>query len=243
GLPAGTDAMWHERAGWVRPAHLVRAWLAQPGIQVETGRSVAQLVQRDAGVELHDADGAPIGVFDRVVIAAGHDSRRFAPHCPLQPVRGQIAWGPMRDARALPSTPINGDGYFIALPDAEEPIWVAGATFDRDACDTTLRAADTEDNARRLARLHPAAAEALSAEFSAGDARAWAGVRCASGDRRPLIGPIDANGSPSIWLCTALGSRGLSFAALCGELLAARWHAEPLPLPTALARALDTRRI
>jgi tRNA 5-methylaminomethyl-2-thiouridine biosynthesis bifunctional protein len=34
----------------------------------------------------------------------------------------------------------------------------------------------------------------------------------------------------------------MSFAALCAELLAARWHGEPLPLPAKLASALDTQR-
>ena len=40
-----------------------------------------------------------------------------------------------------------------------------------------------------------------------------------------------------------MGSRGLTFAALCGELLAARLHAEPLPLEPRLADALDTARV
>ena len=35
-----------------------------------------------------------------------------------------------------------------------------------------------------------------------------------------------------------MGSRGLSFAALCGELLAARLHGEPLPVEQRLADAL-----
>jgi tRNA 5-methylaminomethyl-2-thiouridine biosynthesis bifunctional protein len=39
-----------------------------------------------------------------------------------------------------------------------------------------------------------------------------------------------------------MGSRGLTFAALCAELLAARLHAEPLPLPARLAAALDVQR-
>jgi tRNA 5-methylaminomethyl-2-thiouridine biosynthesis bifunctional protein len=39
-----------------------------------------------------------------------------------------------------------------------------------------------------------------------------------------------------------MGSRGLTFAALCGELLAARLHGEPLPLEPRLAAALDTAR-
>jgi tRNA 5-methylaminomethyl-2-thiouridine biosynthesis bifunctional protein len=35
-----------------------------------------------------------------------------------------------------------------------------------------------------------------------------------------------------------MGSRGLTFAALCGELLAARLHGEPLPLEQRQADAL-----
>ena len=33
GLPEDAVAIWHARAGWVRPARLVEAWLAQPGIR------------------------------------------------------------------------------------------------------------------------------------------------------------------------------------------------------------------
>ena len=35
-----------------------------------------------------------------------------------------------------------------------------------------------------------------------------------------------------------MGSRGLSFAALCAELLVARLHGEPLPVEQRLADAL-----
>ena len=37
-------------------------------------------------------------------------------------------------------------------------------------------------------------------------------------------------------------SRGLTFAALCAQLLAARLHEEPLPVPLSLAMGLDVRR-
>ena len=67
-------------------------------------------------------------------------------------------------------------------------------------------------------------------------------MRCASADRRPLVGSLDPDLPDGPWLCTALGSRGLSFAVLCAELLAARWHGEPLPLPATLAQALDKAR-
>ena len=86
--------------------------------------------------------------------------------------------------------------------------------------------------------LLPEAAAALQEEFATGAVRAWNGVRCASPDRRPLLGEL----APGLWVSTAMGSRGLTFAALCGELLAARLHGEPLPLPVRLAGALDVRR-
>ena len=244
GLPDETTALWHAAGGWAKPARLVTAWLAQPGVTVRCGARVARIeVCASAGWQLLDGDDQVLVEADRVVIAAGFDSAAFAPQQTLQPVRGQVAWGRMEKAPDLPTTPLNGDGHFIAhVPDANGAFWLTGATFDRDSRDTLTRDADTEANCDRLARLHPGAAAMLGDAFSPGKVQAWAGVRCASHDRRPLVGPCDPQMPHGPWLCSALGSRGLSFAVLCAELLAARWHAEPLPLPAALAAALDTLR-
>jgi tRNA 5-methylaminomethyl-2-thiouridine biosynthesis bifunctional protein len=38
-----------------------------------------------------------------------------------------------------------------------------------------------------------------------------------------------------------MGSRGLSFAGLCAELLAAQLHGEPLPIDSQLAKAMGTK--
>lgn len=246
GLPPDAPGIWHARAGWVRPARLVEAWLSGPGIRIETGQRVARIdasPQTPATWLLRDAQGALLAEADRVVIAAGHESRALAPAMPLQPVRGQIAWGRMAEGVRLPRIPINGDGHLIAhVPDPGGPLWLTGATFDRDSSEPRLRSDDTEANRARLARLHPDAARQLAPQFERGEVEAWAGVRCASSDRRPLVGPLDPAAPDGIWLCTAMGSRGLSFAALCAELLAARWHGEPLPLPASQARALDAQR-
>ena len=258
-LPPDTVALWHARAGWAKPAQLVVAWLAQPGVALKTGQQVAG-IEAVAGTSptvwrLCATDGSTIAQADRVVIAAGHQSAVLAPAQPLQPVRGQVAWGrtpASPDASgeiALPPMPINGDGHLIAqvpfdtcIDRIEGTFWLTGATFDRDRNDIRPSDADTAANRDRLARLHPGAALALTAVFDSGEAEVWAGVRCASADRRPLVGPMDPSMPQGPWLCTAMGSRGLSFAAICAELLAARWHGEPLPLPTALAGALATGR-
>jgi tRNA 5-methylaminomethyl-2-thiouridine biosynthesis bifunctional protein len=239
-LAAGTTALWHRRAGWVRPHALVEAWLATPGVRLRVNFFIERIVPSGGGWQLFAGGDRSLGEYERVVIAAGFESARFAPSLPLQPVRGQVEWGRMRPGLNLPQVPVNGDGHWIAgVPDDDGALWLAGATFDRDSVDLAPRAADTAANHERLERLHPLAAAALAGSFE--DAMHWTGVRCASGDRRPLVGPLPDR--PGMWVCTALGSRGLSFAALCAELLAAHWHAEPLPLPTALADALDTRRL
>ena len=71
---------------------------------------------------------------------------------------------------------------------------------------------------------------------------AWTGIRCASTDRRPLVGPLHEDVPDGLWLSTAMGSRGLTFAALAGELIAAGVHGEPLPLARKLALALSPSR-
>ena len=247
GLPADAPALWHARAAWVRPRRLVEAWLKQAAVTVVYGAVVARLGPHGTAWRLLDAKGRTLVEADRVVVAAGIDSRTLAPALPLQPVRGQVAWGysdhPDHDAD-LPETPINGDGHLIArVPSTDagsaRSLWLAGATFDRDSVDPEPHAADVESNRERLARLHPGAAASLDVVA----ARTWVGIRCASSDRRPLVGPLDEAGCPGVWVSTAMGSRGLTFAALCAEVLAAHWHGEPLPLPATLARALDTRRL
>ncbi|GAA4339590.1 bifunctional tRNA (5-methylaminomethyl-2-thiouridine)(34)-methyltransferase MnmD/FAD-dependent 5-carboxymethylaminomethyl-2-thiouridine(34) oxidoreductase MnmC [Variovorax defluvii] len=244
GLPPETHAFWHARAGWVRPARLVEAWLAQPGIRVRTNAPVAHIEAAGAAWVLRDPDGAVLAEADRVVIAAGHRSHTLAPTAALQGVRGQVAWGRMDPKMALPRVPLNGDGHLIAhVPDAGGLLWLTGATFDRERDEPVFLPEDITANRERLARLHPAAAKALDALFARGEAQAWAGVRCASIDRRPLVGPRDPEAPLGPWLCTAMGSRGLSFAAMCAELLAARWHGEPWPLSGALGRALDAQRV
>ena len=73
--------------------------------------------------------------------------------------------------------------------------------------------------------------------------RAWAAVRCTAPDRLPIVGPVDTAALPGLWVCSAMGARGLTLALLCGELLAARLQGEPLPLDAKLALALASERL
>jgi tRNA 5-methylaminomethyl-2-thiouridine biosynthesis bifunctional protein len=240
GLPADAPACWHETAGWIKPAALVHAWLSQPGVAF-TGSASAAGVRRDGEQwQVLDAGGGELARAQLVVVAAAYASGALLARPPrLQAVRGQVSWAPRPAAAQLPPWPANGSGYFVPdVPLDGASAWLCGSSFDRDDTDASVRAADHEGNLEKLRELLPAAARELEPAFAGGNVSAWAGIRCASIDRRPLLGEIE----PGLWLSTAMGSRGLTFAALCGELLAARLHGEPLPLGRKLAGALDTRR-
>ncbi|WP_053076547.1 FAD-dependent 5-carboxymethylaminomethyl-2-thiouridine(34) oxidoreductase MnmC [Caenimonas sp. SL110] len=236
---AGTDAqgLWHVQAAWIKPAALVSAWLAQPKVQWRANCRVARC-QRDGDTGewiVADAHGNELGRAALVVVAAALESGSLAgTELPLQPVRGQISWG-TQPTGDLPPFPVNGNGHFIpAVPVAGDTAWFCGSTFDRG--DSSMRARE-EDNAANHARLRdllPSAAAAVEHEFTNRSVRAWAGVRCASSNRRPLVGQVQ----PGLWLSTAMGSRGLTFCVLCAEVLAAQLHDEPLPIEARLANAL-----
>ena len=119
-----------------------------------------------------------------------------------------------------------------------------GASYERDIAQPQIKPQDHLENLTRLRSLLPNVADDLAGQFLAAEEslnapKGWSGVRCATPNRLPLVAPLPTR-QPA-WLCTGMGSRGLSFAALCAELLAARLHAEPLPIDAPLANALQRK--
>jgi len=271
GLPANASVCWHPQAGWIRPARLVAALLAQPGIRWQGACRVARLRRVQAPGAGHtawqalDAQGRVLAQAPTVVIAAGAGSLELLEHrWPLQPVRGQVSWGLHGDPAApLLPFPVNGHGHLVPRfplgDDAQGPCaWVMGATFERGVEQMPPAPADVQaahaSHWARLQTLLPRMAPPLESAFAAARADAglaaparaaqsWAAVRCTAPDRLPIVGPVDAAALPGLWVCSAMGARGLTLALLCGELLAARLQGEPLPIEHRLAKALDSGRM
>jgi tRNA 5-methylaminomethyl-2-thiouridine biosynthesis bifunctional protein len=230
----------HERAGWIRPAALVGAWLKQPRIAFRGGVRVVRLERTPQGWRLLDAAGSEVAQAPLVVVAAALGSAELlGGRLTLNPVRGQVSWAVHTPGLALPPRPANGNGHFIpAFPTPEGPAWLCGSTYGRGETDTAIRPADALANLDKLGTLLPEVARQLAPQFEAGAVNAWAGVRCTSRDRRPLVGIVE----PGLAVLTALGSRGLSFAALCAQLLADRLDGAFGELEPALAAGLDVSR-
>jgi tRNA 5-methylaminomethyl-2-thiouridine biosynthesis bifunctional protein len=239
-LPPASTAVWHAPGAWVRPAALVHAWLREPGVRWRGGMAVARIEATDSGWRLSCGDGKVLATAPLVVLAAALGTRTLSGNRVwLHAVRGQVSWALRQGDEPLAPFAINGHGHLLpAVPVPGGTAWMSGSTYGREDCATDLRQADHLANLERLRTLLPLTADALAAAFLQDRVRGWAGVRCASTDRRPLVGPLQ----PGLWVSTAMGSRGLTFAWLCAELLAARLHAEPLPLMRTLAAALDLGR-
>ncbi len=268
GLPADTPALWHPRGGWLRPAALVQALLDHPAIRF-LGNAPVQALDALESAEgppqwsLSDGQGQPWAQADLVVLCAGPQSasmringQSLAAAQALQTIRGQVSWGSYPAGQAPAAhQPVNGHGSWVPYfrnGQTGDTAWVMGSSFERGQSALPPSAHDAAaahaGNWAKLQTLLPAGHRPDAQAFA--QAQHWAQLRCASTDRLPLVGPLLPaqalqalpEGLASPWVATAMGSRGLTWALLCAELLAARLHAEPLPLANPLALALASGR-
>lgn len=249
GLVLAQPAWLFAQGGWADPAALVRAWLQAPGVQWRGHAEVQSIEASAEGWCLRDAGGRALGAAPLVVFANAEQALRLAALPPswAARTRGQLSW---LDAPALaPALPLTSGAYALGMPDGR---LVFGATQQADDDDASLRDADQADNLQRVSRLlgrNPIApSSALHGRV------AW---RVHSRDRLPLVGALPdlAAALPArrdaprllqrrggLFLHTALGTRGLTSAALAGELIAAMAVGAPWPLEADLVEAIDPAR-
>ena len=243
-------ALWHDKGAWVKPAALVKALLDHPRIEWQ-GHCAIDALQHDAPSQMWQLiqGDSVLAQSRRVVVAAGPRSAALMASAsnqppPIQPLRGQLSWGWMRDTPNWvgPAHPVNGNGSFIShVPTPQGLAWYAGSTFDRHRATPDLLESDHQDNFTRLQTLLPDTAQNLASQFENHTVQGWANVRASVPDRLPLVGAV-AGAPQGLWTVCALGSRGLTLGVLCGELLAGLWHNEPLALPPQLMQALNPHR-
>ncbi len=271
GVPLGGPATLYPDGGWVAPRAVVGAWLQTPGVAFRGGVEVhavrrrtpepgdvrAATTRAEPLWDLLDPQGRVIASASVVVLASGAGLPAItiddgtgaatapAPALPWQTVRGQANW-----FAATPRLrrPVTGHGYALQLPDGR---LLCGATAHHGDADATLRADDTAFNLERLRAL-----TGLAPEPGAGvDGRV--GWRLGTTDRLPVIGPVPdtdaaARGRcdqarlvprrPGLFLAGGFGARGLNWAPLAGELIAAWLDGTALPLTSDLLDAIDPAR-
>lgn len=208
-------ALWSPREGHVRSPLLTRALAAaaqQLGTRVETGVEVLSLLRsggRVAGVATSAGEIAA----ESVVLCTGAWTQRFAAEAggaglfPLEPVRGQIVSlaSPRPAAREIL---VGGDVYLVPKRDGSV---VAGATEERVGFDDQVTAEGVSTLLRGAFRLAP---ELADCAFLG----AWSGLRPATPDGLPLIGPVP--GASGLYVAAGHFRNGVLLSAVTGRILA-----------------------
>jgi tRNA 5-methylaminomethyl-2-thiouridine biosynthesis bifunctional protein len=250
GLVLARPAWCFTQGGWADPAALARATLALPGVQWR-GHADVQRIERHADLwRALDGNGRVLGEAPLLVLANADDAVRLAglPASVVTRTRGQLSW---TDSPTLaPRLPVSSGAYAITLPDGR---LVFGATQHSDDDDSALREADHADNVRRVSDLLGSPPLSSTAVL-----HGRVGWRVATRDRLPLIGaaPDLCAAAPTrrdaprlvarrlgLFLLSALAGRGLTTAALGGELIGAMATGGPWPIEADLVDALDPARL
>ncbi|MGY0195090.1 FAD-dependent 5-carboxymethylaminomethyl-2-thiouridine(34) oxidoreductase MnmC [Leptothrix sp. BB-4] len=265
-------AGWLDPAGWTRWMLAQAGVDAASGTRWLGGRAVDRLVPPASDDDVWtalDADGAVIARAPVVVLANALDANRLLPEGAMRPrlsaVRGQVTRLP-GDLPGLrrPALPLSGQGYGLTLPNGEVLVGATTQHEPTDAAGRALRLDDQRHNLQRAAQLG-----IVPAGLADGDTLlpGRAGWRAVTPDRLPLVGPVvdgverqrlldggrarldgprhqprRVAAGNGIYLCTGLGSRGITSAVLAGRVLAAWVAAEPMPVEAALRDALDPAR-
>jgi tRNA 5-methylaminomethyl-2-thiouridine biosynthesis bifunctional protein len=244
GVPVAGPACWFPGAFWANPASMCLSNLHAAGDKVSYlyGRDVAGLRRVDGQWEVLDGADEALASAPVVVLANAGMANRFsqAAWLPLRPVRGQISMMRQQPGRNL-RIAVCREGYVTPAIDGAHCI---GASFNEDMAEPAMRAEDHMANLQRLEAMLPGFAESITPGMLGGRVA----FRAMSFDRLPVLGaipdpqsqhPTDRDG---LFACLALGSRGMTWAALAAEIVASRITGEPMPVEENLLRALEPGR-
>lgn len=263
GIPLGIGAgLFFPQLGWIKPVAVCRALADHYLIHHQTA-AITTLHYEQHQWQAYDRHGMLSATAPVAVIASGTGSAAFTQtaHLPLKPIRGQISCLPATTDSKQLKTVICGEGY---LAPASDGIHTLGATYNIGETCTKVRVQDHRDNLAQLQKTAPEVAD-LFGRVDADHLDGRAAFRCTTPDYLPIAGPapiaeryrldyallrknarahIPVAGAcwPGLYLNCGHGSRGMSYAPLCAELLASQIRGEVSPLEQDLCQAIHPGR-
>lgn len=248
--PLAPDGAWlFPQGGWIRPSSACQAMLGACGPRLTQcfGAGTVTLERSGGQWRVIDPNGALVAEAPTVIVANGGGATGLAQAAalPLAQVRGQVTH---LAADALPELGVVLCREAYITP-ASHGVRSAGASYDEDD-EPALRASSQDENLDKVRSMLGNPMLALDAPLAG-----RVGFRSVAPDRLPLVGalpdPIRTAGTerlrdlprqPGLYGLLGYASRGLTWAPLAAELLAAGLEGEPLPLEAKLAAALDPGR-
>jgi len=267
GLPLeSTFGLFYPQLGWINPPSVCQSLSKHPLIDIQTAE-VEEIIHKNSHWQALDKNGALISTAPTMVIACGFDSSRFSQtnHLPLKKVRGQITSLPSTTQSEELQTVLCGEGYIAPAVNGTHTL---GATYNFDEASTEVRAKDHHVNLEQLTKTDQGMANTFCStptDLLVKTLSGRAAFRCTIPDYLPIAGPapkldayiknyqllrknarshipISGDNWPNLYLNIGHGSRGLSYAPMCAELIASEICGEVPPLELDLRQSVHPGR-
>ncbi|OOF49454.1 bifunctional tRNA (5-methylaminomethyl-2-thiouridine)(34)-methyltransferase MnmD/FAD-dependent 5-carboxymethylaminomethyl-2-thiouridine(34) oxidoreductase MnmC [Rodentibacter trehalosifermentans] len=266
GLPLSCGGGFISQGAWLAPRQFVQntfALLKKCGVKIKTSQKITALSPTQFGWQVHHSQKDSTE-HEVVILANGYKITEFVQteKLPLYPIRGQVSQIPTSENLLKLKSVLCYDGY-LTPADQTKSSHCIGASHLRDNTDRTFREQEQRENQQKLQQN---LAQSWTQEVDTSGNLARIGIRCSVRDLAPMVGNVpnfaqqiedyhnlfnlrrrkqpipSAVNFPNLFLCAALGSRGLTSAPLLGEALASLIYGEPLPLGENILQNLSANR-
>ena len=263
GVPLQAEsALYFPKLGWLPPQLICEQLLALNDIPlVQADIQSLEYNEQQQGWELRDTNQQLVleGHSESLIIASAFDCKQFSQtaYLPLRKIRGQITQLPCTPESSKMKMVICGECY---ITPAEEGLHGCGATYNKDLFTTELRDIDHQTNLAQIAATDAGLAAVLGNPTNE-SLTGRANFRCTTSDYLPIAGPVPDRAAmledyaklrrdaktpmttlgaylPNLYVNCGMGSRGLSYAPLTAELLAAEIAGETPELDEKLPKEL-----
>jgi tRNA 5-methylaminomethyl-2-thiouridine biosynthesis bifunctional protein len=248
--------------GWLKPAEICRQLLAQNQIPLVRA-DIYQIQQTNGQWHLLDQEHRSLFTSETLVIANAYGCQQFkqTEFLPVTQLRGQVSYLEANPESSKLKTVICGEGY---ITPEHNGLHSCGATYNKGVFTTAVREQDHQTNIEQMSATDRGLGTAIAPQDHK-DLHGRANYRCTTKDYLPIVGPvpdlpsliedysvlrrdararISAYGSyfPNLYIHCGMGSRGLSYAPLTAEVLAAQIDGKTGPLETELCLAMHPAR-
>jgi tRNA 5-methylaminomethyl-2-thiouridine biosynthesis bifunctional protein len=246
-----------EQAGCLSPASLCHALLKHPKIELRLSTALNEVSYQGGNPQLKLSSGDLLRV-DALVLANGYQAAQFSDSTPVIPVRGQTSCALLPTDKSLGHA-LRHTGYIVSIPGNGQQL-IFGASYIRGDTSDELCELETRRDFDILKANLPKLAGQLT-----GIKPSHAGIRATTSDRWPIVGPLAdvdfyqreyedlhqgkqyksypaARYQAGIYMLSGLGSRGLTSAAYCANLLVHSMLGCAPPAPSRVLHALHPAR-
>jgi tRNA 5-methylaminomethyl-2-thiouridine biosynthesis bifunctional protein len=248
------------QGGWINLPELVSGLVKAADSMVEIDKQLTSLERINGVWQLNWQDGGQTNA-DIVIMATGSDSAdcQQMSQLPFRLVRGQVEAINSQNELANLSTVLCHKGY---LTPAWQGSHAMGSTYVKDDRNCDYRFTEQQTN---LAMHQQALTKCDWIADIQPTNNGRAAIRCSTPDHLPMVGAVPDNiaqtqqyqdlykalpakrypqpiNHKNLFMLCGLGSRGLTTAPLCAEILVSQILNEPLPLSNQLLDALNPNR-